>query len=325
VTTSTSRRAETAGAVSTIRRIARLVPRPARAVALEVLNHVRASRAARAWAAASPAREYLGADELARLAERYAAAPDDYHYDPDALLTRGRERAAVLGREVAAGAHCLEIGSADAMTACALQEAGRRVTAVDIDTSRTDPRARAAGVEVREMDATRLAFADGTFDFVYSFNAFEHLPDPAATFAELARVLKPGGRFLLSFTGLRWSPHGAHMYKVIGIPYITVLFDRATIDGYLAARGLPTEFPWVNEYGIEQFRAVLHGHPEIAVLRYHEARNRWHTGLVRRYPAQFRRAPSYDSLLVDTVSALFEKRPASVAGRAGATGPRAAR
>jgi SAM-dependent methyltransferase len=303
------------GGVSTVRRIARLVPRPVRVAALDALNHVRSWQAARAWAAATPARAYLGADELARLAARYPDTPDDYHYDPDALRTRGRARAALLARETGTGSRCLEIGSADAMTACALQEAGRRVTAVDIDTSRTDPRARAAGVDVREMDATQLVFEDGAFDFVYSFNAFEHLPDPAATFAELARVIRPGGRCFVSFTGLRWSPQGAHMYKVIGIPYITVLFDRATIDAYLASRGRPTDFPWVNEYGIEQFRAVLHGRPEMAVLRYHEARNRWHTPLVRRYPAQFRRAPSYDSLLVDTVTALFEKRAPGADGR----------
>jgi SAM-dependent methyltransferase len=44
-----------------------------------------------------------------------------------------------------------------------------------------------------QMDATRMTFGDGSFDFVYSVDVFEHLPDPAAALAEVERVLRPGG------------------------------------------------------------------------------------------------------------------------------------
>ena len=47
--------------------------------------------------------------------------------------------------------------------------------------------------KLRQMDATRMDFGDSTFDFVYSFSVFEHLPDPTAVLKEIARVLKPGG------------------------------------------------------------------------------------------------------------------------------------
>src|SRR5262249_16930858 len=43
------------------------------------------------------------------------------------------------------------------------------------------------------MDATRMIFPDDTFDFIYSFDVFEHLPDPPAVFRAARRVLKPGG------------------------------------------------------------------------------------------------------------------------------------
>jgi hypothetical protein len=43
-------------------------------------------------------------------------------------------------------------------------------------------------------------------------------------------------------------------------------------------------------------------------VRYTEARNRFHTSLIAEYPAQCRRAPSFDSLLVDRVEALFQKQ-----------------
>jgi SAM-dependent methyltransferase len=49
------------------------------------------------------------------------------------------------------------------------------------------------------MDARRLDFPDATFDKIYSFHAIEHIPDLAAAFAEMDRVLKPGGRVLLVY------------------------------------------------------------------------------------------------------------------------------
>lgn len=42
-------------------------------------------------------------------------------------------------------------------------------------------------------DATRLPFTDASFDRVIASEVLEHVPDDAAAFTELARVLKPGG------------------------------------------------------------------------------------------------------------------------------------
>jgi SAM-dependent methyltransferase len=46
-------------------------------------------------------------------------------------------------------------------------------------------------------DARRLPFADGTADVVFAAGLVQHLPDPGAGLAELARVVRPGGRLIL--------------------------------------------------------------------------------------------------------------------------------
>ncbi len=53
------------------------------------------------------------------------------------------------------------------------------------------------------MDATALTFADATFDRVVSMHTIEHVPDLPGAFAEMARVLKPGGKMVHVYP---WEP-----------------------------------------------------------------------------------------------------------------------
>jgi ubiquinone/menaquinone biosynthesis C-methylase UbiE len=47
-------------------------------------------------------------------------------------------------------------------------------------------------------DATRLPFADATFDAAVSTEAFHWFPDQDAALSDLRRVLRPGGRLMLA-------------------------------------------------------------------------------------------------------------------------------
>jgi coenzyme F420 hydrogenase subunit beta len=49
-----------------------------------------------------------------------------------------------------------------------------------------------------ETDLFSLPFSDCQFDFILSLETLEHAPDPLGFLMELARVLKPGGRLVLS-------------------------------------------------------------------------------------------------------------------------------
>jgi ubiquinone/menaquinone biosynthesis C-methylase UbiE len=52
--------------------------------------------------------------------------------------------------------------------------------------------------DLRLGDATALEFADGSFDSVVCTFSLCTIPDDAAAVAEVRRVLRPGGRFLLA-------------------------------------------------------------------------------------------------------------------------------
>ncbi len=52
---------------------------------------------------------------------------------------------------------------------------------------------------IRHEDAEALSFADASFDLVVSCDVLEHLNDPVAALAEIIRVLRPGGRAILTF------------------------------------------------------------------------------------------------------------------------------
>lgn len=78
--------------------------------------------------------------------------------------------------------------------------AGRFRRAIGIDISLNMLRAArkdhsAPNLAFIQGDATRLPLADGAFDSVFMLGGIHHVNDRAALFREVARILKPGGRF----------------------------------------------------------------------------------------------------------------------------------
>lgn len=70
---------------------------------------------------------------------------------------------------------------------------------------------RARGIEVHECDLkVILPFADQTFDLVHANQVIEHVPDVDLFISEIFRVLKPGGRAIISTeNGSSWHNIGA--------------------------------------------------------------------------------------------------------------------
>ena len=111
-----------------------------------------------------------------------------------------------LGR-LELGERVLDVGSGagtDSLVAAQMVGASGSVTGIDM-TPEMLAAARAAAVEMSaenvefvEGEAERLPFGDGSFDVVISNGVIDLIPDKDAVFAELHRVLVPGGRLQLA-------------------------------------------------------------------------------------------------------------------------------
>jgi ubiquinone/menaquinone biosynthesis C-methylase UbiE len=55
-----------------------------------------------------------------------------------------------------------------------------------------------AGVELRQAEGRTLQAADASFDAVFANMYLHHAPEPAAAIAEMVRLLKPGGKLVLT-------------------------------------------------------------------------------------------------------------------------------
>jgi SAM-dependent methyltransferase len=167
-----------------------------------------------------PVRRNLSAPDSLGASRRWwdAAATDyqdehgDFLGDSDFMWCpeRLRESDAHLLGEVA-GRRILEVGAGAAQCSRWLAGAGAHPVAVDLSDAQlrhAQHLAATTGVSVPLVlaDAQRLPFADASFDLACSaFGAIPFVADSAAVMREVARVLRPHGRWVFSVTHpIRW-------------------------------------------------------------------------------------------------------------------------
>ena len=121
-----------------------------------------------------------------------------------------RERRNLLRRMVdgIAPGQAMDIGAAGGGNTRVLQSAGWSVTALEYGAEGAQVAAE-RGLQVVRGDATALPVEDDSLDLVVAFDVLEHILDHDAAVAEVLRVLKPGGRFLVAVPAdpRLWSEH----------------------------------------------------------------------------------------------------------------------
>jgi SAM-dependent methyltransferase len=157
-------------------------------------------------------------------------------------------------------------------------------------------RLRAGGADAREGSATNLPFPSAHFDLVCAFDIIEHVDDDELVLAELVRVLRPGGRLVLSVPLFadRWTPFDqmcGHVRR----------YEPDAVQSFLAKNGLmisescgygmqPRQ--WLVDFGLFWLRAM----PRRAMFLY----NYVLMPIALRLQTQLTLSPGIDALTIGT-------------------------
>jgi ubiquinone/menaquinone biosynthesis C-methylase UbiE len=108
-----------------------------------------------------------------------------------------------VASEIAPDSDVLDLAPGPGYFAIELRKRGRyRVTGLDIsktfvELARRNAKEEGVEVDFREGNASRMPFADESFDFLLCRAAFKNFAEPQRAVDEMRRVLRPGGRMLL--------------------------------------------------------------------------------------------------------------------------------
>lgn len=123
---------------------------------------------------------------------------------------------AIVALEPQPGERVLDIATGTGWAARSIAERGATVTGIDLGPGVIEAAkalSTGADIDFRVGDAEALAFPDDHFDAVISTFGVMFARDPEAVAAELARVVRPGGRVSLANWAVGGSVH--EMFKLI--------------------------------------------------------------------------------------------------------------
>ena len=165
------------------------------------------------------------------------------HYRTSAVHAAGEDLARLVEAAALSGQETvLDAGSGAGHTALAVAPYAARVTSVDLSASMLAQGRRLAlerglgNVHFEVGDVEALTFADGSFDVVTSRYSAHHWPHPQVALREIHRVLRRGGRFVLSDV---------------------VSYDDFTADTHLQAIELLRDPSHVRDHTAAQWLALL--------------------------------------------------------------------
>ena len=162
--------------------------------------------------------------------------------------------------EMRAGTQYLDVGCGAGLALQMAAERGAQVHGLDAAAPLLEiARRRAPAADIRYGDIEVLPFAEGRFDLVTGFNAFQYAGNPGLALAEAKRVCKKGGRVLVATWGQPEGMEAASLVAALrpllptppaGAPGPFALSDETTLRAFATSAGLvpgacfDVEAPW---------------------------------------------------------------------------------
>lgn len=154
--------------------------------------------------------------------ERYLAKPFDNPYEtPDLLGSFGQ---LLAGLRLVRGMDVLDFGAGVCWTTRCLTQLGCTAIALDVSSTalelgqqlyaRLPPIGDCPAPRFLVFDGHHIDLPDESVDRVVCFDAFHHVPNPAAVMRELGRVLRPGGIAGFSEPGPQHSSASRSQYEM---------------------------------------------------------------------------------------------------------------
>lgn len=282
------------------------------------LVYIKSIPARRRFNKASEIPFYLDSKELATLHNKYYTKVTNfeatYKYDFDTLKKRGKDRSYQIlkmlpkgGREIIT---TLEVGCSDGLVSYFFKKLGKKAVAIDINKDNFDKRAIKEGVKFYQIGVENLKFPDNSIDLIFSFNTFEHLPDPNKALQEIIRILKVDGYIYLSFGPLYMSSEGLHAYHSVTVPYCQHLFSQKAIENFIKKNKLkPHNFKGVNKYSLEDFRKLWNQHSNrLKKIKYYEVYDALGLQILKKYSSCFKsKSKFFNNFMVFAIELLFKK------------------
>ena len=137
----------------------------------------------------------------------------------------------IAARASLAGRRVVDVGCGGGLLSESLARAGAQVTGIDlapgmVEVARLHAAEGGLAIDYRVASAEELAQAvPGQFDVVTCMEMLEHVPDPAAMTATLARLLAPGGALFVSTLNRNLK---SFLLAIVGAEYILRLIPRGT-------------------------------------------------------------------------------------------------
>lgn len=152
------------------------------------------------------------------------------------LHARRYELAADVARQLGAG-RIADVASGTGYGSRLLSTiSGARTDGVDLDPLAVDYAARLHGCDgactFHAADACDTPLASGAYDLAASFETIEHVQDATGLVAELRRILKPGGRLVIS-TPNRMGPTPHHVHDFGFADFAAMIESGLTVERWI--------------------------------------------------------------------------------------------